>query len=243
MTSRTRGRLLICLILGLIVLPVEALILPVAMTPDPVEAAREFTAAMTPEEVSAAAAVIDAYPAAYRRAIMQELPVDARADVWRGRFQAYLSSHPDLTPSQASVVRDAMALVSPELFSTSVDASVRDRVGVVFRRAVTELGPRAANELFVTLGPTVLSRPNALPLAQRLADRVRSWRTASAQDTPDCTCNMTMDVCDLVPDPWLVCSEMYDCNIDTSWPMCGPFWSWACTGWCKMTRFPIEGMQ
>ena len=72
--------------LALVALPVEALILPVALTPEPAEAARAFTAAMSPDELAAAAAEIDAYPAVYRRAIMQELSDDARADVWRGRF-------------------------------------------------------------------------------------------------------------------------------------------------------------
>lgn len=240
MTTRTRGRLMVCLTLALVALPVEALILPVAMTPEPAEAAREFTAAMSPEELAAAAAEIDAYPAVYRRAIMQELSADARADVWRGRFQAYLDSHRDLTRSQAAVVREARDLVSPALFTTSPDAATRERVGRVFNRAMAELGPRASSELFVTLGPTVLERPSALPLTQRLADRVRAWRHASARQ-PDCTCSMDIDTCDmLMPDPWLVCSELYDCNIDTAWPMCGPFWSWACTGWCKLTRFSAE---
>lgn len=241
MSTRTRGRLMVCLTLALVALPVEALILPVALTPEPAEAAREFTAAMTPDELAAAAAVIDAYPAVYRRAIMQELSADARADVWRGRFDAYLESHRDLTRSQAAVVRDARDLVSPALFTTSPDAATRERVGLVFKRAMAELGPRAASELFVTLGPTALDRPSALPLTQRLADHVRAWRTASARRAPDCTCSMDIDTCDmLVPDPWLVCSELYDCNIDTTWPMCGPFWSWACTGWCKLTRFSSE---
>jgi hypothetical protein len=241
MTSRTRGRLMICLILGLVALPVEALILPVALTPDPAEAAREFTAAMSPDELNAAAAEIDAYPAVYRRAIMQELSAEARADVWRARFQAYLESHRDLTATQAAIVREARDLVSPALFTASLDPETRERVGTAFNRTVAELGPKAASELFVTLGPKVLERPSALPLTQRLADQVRSWRTASAQSAPDCNCNRSMDVCDLVPDPWLVCSEAFDCNIDTTWPMCGPFWSWACTGWCRMTRFPGEG--
>ena len=96
MTTRTRGRLMVCLTLALVALPVEALILPVAMTPEPAEAAREFTAAMSPVELAAAAAEIDAYPAVYRRAIMQELSADARADVWRGRFEAYLELAPRL---------------------------------------------------------------------------------------------------------------------------------------------------
>jgi hypothetical protein len=240
MTTRTRGRLMVCLTLALVALPVEALILPVAMTPEPAEAAREFTASMSPDELAAAAAAIDAYPAVYRRAIMQELSADARAEVWRGRFDAYLQSHPDLTRSQAAVVRDARDLVSPAMFQTSIAPETRERIASVFKRANAELGGRAASELFVTLGPSQLERPSALPLRQRLADRVRAWRAASAR-TPDCTCSMDIDTCDmLMPDPWLVCSELYDCNIDTSWPMCGPFWSWACTGWCKLTRFSPE---
>jgi hypothetical protein len=239
MTSRTRGRLMICLILALVALPVEALILPVAVTPDPTEAARAFTATMSADELSNAAAEIDAYPAVYRRAIMQQLSAEARASVWRNHIQAYLDSHRDLTASQAAVVRDARDLIAPALFTTSPDPAARERVGVVFNRAIAELGPRAANELFVTLGPTVLERPNALPLMQRLADRVRAWRTASATQ-PDCNCNMGWDTCDIAPDPWLVCSELYDCNIDVDWPMCGPLWSWACTGWCRLTRFSTE---
>ena len=239
MTSRTRGRLMICLIVALVALPVEALILPVAITPDPAAAAREFSAALSPDELATAAAEIDAYPPVYRRAIMQELSVEARADVWRASFDAYLASHPELTASQAAIVRDARDLVSPAIFTASLDAALRTRIGSVFARANSELGPHAAKELFVTLGPAVLARPSALPLTQRIADQVRAWRTASASQ-PDCNCSMSMDVCDLAPDPFLVCSELYDCNIDTSWPMCGPFWSWACTGWCKMTRFSAE---
>jgi hypothetical protein len=23
--------------------------------------------------------------------------------------------------------------------------------------------------------------------------------------------------------------------------MCGPLWAWACTGWCKVMRWPGEG--
>jgi hypothetical protein len=240
MTSRTRGRLMICLILALVVLPVEALILPVAVTPDPAEAARAFTAAMSPDELSAAAAEINAYPAVYRRAIMQELSAEERARVWRRHIQAYLDSHRDLTASQAAVVGEARDLISPAFFTGSPDPAGRERLGVVFNRAIAELGPRAANELFVTLGPTVLEQRNALPLMQRIADQVRSWRTASARNQPDCNCSMDWDTCDIAPDPWLVCSELYDCNIDVGWPMCGPLWSWACTGWCKLTRFTNE---
>jgi hypothetical protein len=105
---------------------------------------------------------------------------------------------------------------------------------------VALLGPDAAKELFVTLGPADPGADNALPIRQRLADSVRSWRVASARRT-DCNCNVEIDTCDIGQDPWLACSELYTCEFDLNWPMCGPLWSWACTGWCKITDWP--GME
>ena len=240
MTARTRGRLMMCLILGLITLPVEALILPIARTPDTNAAAKAYVADLSPADLNAAASDITAYPAPYRKAIMSELSPERRAEIWRAHLQAFLTSHRDLTQAQAAVVREAMAVVTPAALSPDVTAPIRERMAQVFNAAMTELGAQTAGELFVTLGPKAVTR-NALPLTQRLADQVRSWRTASAQEAPPCVCNMTWDTCDLVPDPWLVCTQIYDCIPDTTWPMCGPFFAWACDGWCRMTRTPGGG--
>jgi hypothetical protein len=136
------------------------------------------------------------------------------------------------------VVQDAMDLASPEVFDPPVRQEVKDQVAKLFTRANSVLGDKVASELFVSLGPGVAGRANVLPLAQRIADRIRSWRVASAS-VPDCNCNPDIDTCDLEPDPWLVCSELYTCNFDLEWPMCGPLWCWACTGWCKIVR--VEG--
>ena len=92
------------------------------------------------------------------------------------------------------------------------------------------LGKDAASELLVTLGPADPGALNALPLRQRLADSVRSWRVTSARRT-DCNCNIDIDTCDIGMEDWLQCSELFTCDFDLSWPMCGPLWSWACTGW------------
>lgn len=240
MTSSTRGRLMICLIVGLITLPVEALLLPIARTPDPAAAAVEWTQALSSQELQTAAQRIDAYPAQYRRAIMGELDGEARATVWRSHFQRYLDEHPSLTPEQRAVVQDAIALASANAFVPPVAPEVRERISSVFNRALVALGKDASNDLFVTLGPKQLRVASALPLTQRLADSVRSWRVASA-DAPDCNCNVDIDTCDFLdPDPWLRCSEQYTCNFDLDWPMCGPLWSWACTGWCKIVRWPSD---
>jgi len=239
MTNRTRRRLTFCLVLGLMTLPAEALLFPVALTPDPRVAAEHWAAALSPVALRTAGNRIDDYPAQYRRAILTELDPAGRSSVWRSQFARYLEAHPQLTAEQVAVVREAMDVASPEAFAPPVSADVKARVGKIFARATALLGKQDAAELFVTLGPKTPAHTNALPLAQRIGDQVRSWRTVSA-GTPDCNCNVEIDTCDLVPDPWLECSEIYTCNFDLTWPMCGPLWSWACTGWCKIIRWPGE---
>lgn len=242
MTNRTRRRLTFCLVLGLMTLPAEALLFPVAMTPDPRVAAERWASSLSPVALRAAGNRIEEYPALYRRAIMTELDPECRSSVWRAQFTKYLQAHPELTAEQVAVVNEAIDVASPAAFTPPVNAEVKARVGKVFARATKVLGQRVASELFVTLGPKTLQHANALPLTQRLGDELRSWRTVSA-GFPDCNCNIEIDTCDLVPDPWLECSELYTCNFDLSWPMCGPLWSWACTGWCKIIRWPTDGKE
>jgi hypothetical protein len=238
MTPRTRSRLLVCLILGLITLPAEALLLPIARTPDPRVAASAWAADLSSDDLQSAAAQIDAYPAVYRRAILREMTPYDRAETWRAHLRRFLASEQALTPDQVRVVQEAMDLLSEETFTPPLSQDHKERITAVFNDAVATLGPKIASELFVTLGPKEVRGRNALPVVQRLADRIRSWRVVSAE-LPDCNCNIDVDTCDISWDPWLACSELYSCNFDLNWPMCGPFWSWACTGWCKVIRWPF----
>jgi hypothetical protein len=241
MTASTRYRLTFCLIVGLLALPVEALLLPVARTPEPAAAAAEWTAGLDTSALRDAASNIDAYPAVYRRAIMSALTPEDRADAWRAYFTRELQSREGLTEAQRSVLRDAVGLASPDAFRAPMADGLKAEISSVFARAAEAFGKDAAAELFVTLGPKQLTRASALPLTQQLADRVRGWRAASArqeEDMTDCNCNPVIDTCDLTWDPWLECSELFTCEFDLVWPMCGPLWSWACTGWCRVIRWP-----
>ncbi len=240
MTPRTRSRLTLCLIVGLIALPAEALLLPVARTPDATAAATEWADDLTHAALVGASLEIDAYPPTYRRAIMNKLEPTERSSAWRAHFQRFLDRQAGLTAEQIAVVQDAIDLASPEVFDPPVRQEIKDQVMKVFNKATSLLGQKFANELFVSLGPKAAAGRSPLSLTQRMADRIRSWRVAAA-DFPDCNCNPEMDTCDLEPDPWLKCSELYTCNHDLSWPMCGPLWCWACTGWCKVSRWPSGG--
>jgi hypothetical protein len=238
MTTRTRRRLTLCLVLGLMTLPVEALLLPVALTPDPAEAAFEWAAERSPEELAAAVSEIESYPVPYRRALMSQLDPAARSSVWRTRFQAYLEAQPDLNITQRAILNEAIELASPEAFQPPLRPDLQQRIQQVFGEAQLHLEGAAAAELFVTLGPEDVREANALPIRQQLADRIRGWRSASAGSTP-CNCNEDIDTCTTWPEEeWLECSELFTCDMDLTWPMCGPLWSWACVGWCRVLIWP-----
>jgi hypothetical protein len=216
------------------------LLLPVARTPNPIAAAVEWTASLDSAALRQAAANIEAYPPVYRKAIMGALTPDDRSTAWRQFFQNYLDANSSLTADQIAVVREAMDVASPAAFGPGISAETKQRITEAFTRAEKVLGPNAAKELFVTLGPKQSLKANALPFRQQLADNMRSWRVVSAEESVGCNCNIEIDTCDLMPNPWLACSELYTCDFDQSWPMCGPLWSWACTGWCKVIRYPWE---
>ena len=241
MTPTTRRRLFVLLVIALLALPVEAVLLPVARTPEPAAAALEWVDRLDTADLGTAAANIQQYPVRYRRAIMTALTPTDRAGVWQQHFQAYLSRNPQLSPEGTAVIERAAKLVTSETFQLPVRPELQDQIDAMFADAIEALGEDAARELFVDLGPKEVRFVNALPLRQRMADSVRSWRVASARFT-DCNCSPDIDTCDIGPDPWLECSELYTCEFDTGWPMCGPFWAWACTGWCEINE-EMEGGQ
>ncbi len=238
MTPQSRRRLFVSLVLALLVLPVETLLVPVARTPDQRLAATQWAATLSAADAQQASDQIEDYPAVYRRALMGVLAPEYRSVVWRVHFRKFLGAHPELTPAQVAVVQDAINVANPVAFAPPVSDEVKEEIGRVFRAANSVLGPEAAADLFVNLGPKVPVR-NALPISRQIADSIRSWRIVNAE-YPDCNCNIDIDTCDLEPDPWLECSELYTCNFDLTWPMCGPLWSWACTGWCKIIRWPKD---
>jgi hypothetical protein len=236
MTASTRARVTVCLVLAGLTLPAEALLLPIARTPKPADAAMAWAQGRSAAQLQSAGLEIDAYPPVYRRAIMVAMDPADRSLVWRTHLRRFLRTHRELTNEQAAVIEQAIDLASSDAFAPPLSPDVKEQITRIYGEALTVLGPKVTDELFVSLGP---KKPvtNALPLSQRIADSIRNWSVLNAE-YPDCNCNIDIDTCDLEPNPWLQCSELYTCNFDLNWPMCGPFWSWACTGWCKVLRWP-----
>jgi hypothetical protein len=216
------------LVLALLVLPVESILVPVARTPDQRAAAAQWAATLSAADAQQASDQIEDYPAVYRRALMGVLGPDNRALVWRAHFRKYLRTHPDLTPAQVALIQDAIDVASPGARSRrrsptrSRSASARSSSR---RRRCS--GPRTRRISSSTSDRrTAQERAVGRPAGRRS----RAHVARRLGRVPDCNCNIDIDTCDLVPDPWLECSELYTCNFDLDWPMCGPLWSWACTG-------------
>src|SRR5262245_34454184 len=149
MTASTRNRLMLCAIVGLITIPAEAMLLPVARTPNASVAAVEWTAGLDEAELRDAASNIEAYPPMYRRAIMGALSPEDRSHAWREFFQEYIDAHPSLTTDQVALLREAIDIAQPEAFTLTMSPELKKHIGDVFERANKSLGTAAATELFV----------------------------------------------------------------------------------------------
>ena len=236
MSSRTRGRLTIGLILGLITLPAEALLLPVARTPDAAVAAMEWAADLSLKSCSrhrsrsmrirrctvarsCASSIRAIAPRPGVRMLRRYLDTRTRADARSGARGA---------GGDGSAVRGNVHAAgragSRGAHHGRVRQGRRRRSG---RRTARSCSSRSARRR--------CRGRNALPLMQRLAD-ASAPGASSPPNCPTATATSTSTRVTSAPDPWLQCSELYSCNFDLSWPMCGPFWAWACTGWCKIIR-------
>ena len=209
MTSRMRSRVKFCLILGLLTLPAEALLLPVARTPKADEAALEWAADLSPQQLRGAGDEIDAYPLVYRKALLTQMNADDRSDVWRKYLRRFLREHRDLTREQIVFVDEAIELLSSDAFEPPLAPDLKEQISKMFNEAIVLLGNQNAEELFVTLGPKKLQRASAVPLMQRLGDKIRGWGVVDAE-YPGCNCNIDIDTCDIWPeDDWLQLSLIH----------------------------------
>lgn len=235
MSPSTRHRLTLCLAIALVALPAEAILLPVANTPDVAEAAVDWAASRSNDELMGYAEEMAALPVVYRRAIMAQLDPVARADTWRRPFETLLATDPELSATQRFILEDAISVLTPAAFTLPLGPDLQARIQQVYGETQLFFGADVARALFVDLGPENV-QANALPFRQQLADKIRGWRAPMA-DQADCNCNPDIDTCTVWPEPeWLECSELFSCDFDVQWPMCGPLWSWACTGWCRVVE-------
>ena len=83
MTSKTRRRVFVCMVVAALTLPAESILLKALETPTVDGAAQAWVTSLPPDVLTGAAGSIQSFPFAYRRQIMTALSPWLRSRVWR----------------------------------------------------------------------------------------------------------------------------------------------------------------
>ena len=210
----------------LLTLPTETILLKALQTPNTKQAAQLWVQSLTPSQLSSAAGAIQAYPFAYRRAIMTALPPALRSNVWQNHIEIYLTANPNLDVATESALQSAIALLTPDLLSRSPTDAERAEIHAIAAQVTASLGTDTALNLLYRLGPADGTFPSAEPLTEKVADFLRRTFTLYA-DGGDCNCNTGWGC-----DGGNYCSSTLGCSPITSWPACGWLWEDPCDGGC-----------
>ena len=227
-TASTRKRVIVALVAVALTLPAELVLLQALSNPDSRLAIKSWVAGLDAAELDSAAAQIQSFPVAYRRAIAKALSADRKAGVLQRHIQKYIDGHPALDSSALVLLETARAFVRPTLFERPTAAD-RAAAQVIGEQAVTLLGREDAEYLFARLGPRDGQFASVEPVGMRLANWVRGVFVAMADDAVDCDCNI-----DFGCDTNETCKAGSGCVVDTDWPACGWFWLQDCDGLCRV---------
>lgn len=226
MTVKTRRRLLVCLVVVAVFVPVETILLRAITTPDSRQAAQEWAEGLDESAREAAAGAIQEYPFEYRKEIMRVIAPERRSSVWQDHLRTYLNAHPALDETAVIAIHSAMDALSPDAFANP-SAAARDGIVLVSEQIADLLGREEAEYLMYRLGPTDGTFASREPLVERLTNFVR--HTVLRAFAPDCTC-ATGWGCDGYSTH---CAEGTGCDVDETWPMCGWVWNEICDGLCR----------
>jgi hypothetical protein len=231
MTVRTKRRVLVCLVVLAVTLPVELVLLQALAAPSEKEAITQWVASLSPEDLETASQDIQFYPVRYRKGIMRALTPAQRSFVWRAHIVAYLLAHPELDEATQLTLGAAIVAASPDALSNPTTES-RERIRAVAEQLVVLIGRDQTNFLLYRLGPSDGMSASIEPLSHKVAGFVRGLATAFAEEG-GCDCSTEWG-CDI----GARCDGTLSCTVDNDWPACGWLWSDPCNGLC---RSGIEG--
>jgi hypothetical protein len=226
MTVRTKRRVLVCLVVLAVTLPVELVLLQALASPSAKEEIGGWVATLSAEELDQASQDIQQYPFRYRQEIMQALSPTQRSFVWRAHIEAYVVAHPELDEATRLTLGTAIIAASPEALSKPTTES-RERIDAVAEQLIALIGRDDADYLLYRLGPKDGTFASLQPLRHKVAGYIRRVAVALAFEE-GCDCN-TQWGCELGSK----CDGSLSCTVDEEWPACGWLWSDPCDGLCR----------
>jgi len=229
-TVQTRRRVLVAVVALALTLPTESILLKALTTPSLTAAAQQYVGALTPGQLFFAAGSVQAFPIAYRRAIMKALSPTMRSLVWRGHIANFLAANPNLDDSTVAALQSAMALASPTAFSAPPSDDDTAQIKAIADQVTATLGRDTALTLLYRLGPADGTFASIEPLSDKLANMIRDKFVTRADSSP-CDCNQGWG-CD--GNLLTMCAGGTSCSVQTDWPACGWLWRSPCDGSCQI---------
>lgn len=228
MTTRTRRRLFLALLVVALTLPAESILLQALVSSSSTQDAEKWVAALSESELVAAGDQLRGYSYVYRREILRKAKPDLRVRFWSQHIKDYVSGHPALDEEQRDALATALSVLTPDALADP-SPEKRESMRLAGERVSKALGADEAAYLLVWVGPKTTPFYGSLdPLANRLATFVRNTFAADAQSAPICDC-LPQWGCYAFSDR---CSNTEVCTEDGAWPMCGWYWSDSCTNLC-----------
>jgi len=231
-TTSTRRRLFLCVVVVAFAVPTE-LVMVKALTTDAQSASSEWAESLSAEALDRAAARIQDYSPQHRKDIMRRLAPATRAQVWVNHIATYRDARPELSTEQVDALNAAIEATTATLTLTEYEGRAQQAVinQVVAERVQELFGRDVADDLLHRLGSrTTRVLANAAPWHLALSDFVRE-RFVLRAEIKDCNCNMSYG-CDALSSTY--CTNTRACVLDEDWPACGWWWNQVCDGECKI---------
>lgn len=188
-------------------------------------------------------------PLESRRHLFAALPSSMKSALWAHHLLRAVTTHPEFTAEQQSVIYDGIRLLSPELYETH-SAAALDSVHDLTLRAQRLFSGDVALRLFVEIGSVIpvaaapeagvevnresTSRSRTEGEERALPKRDANAHRSIAPMAMDCGCSVWDDWCSKTHgfDSNWSC-ELANCNL--KYDGCGAFGAYSCNGICVYT--------
>jgi hypothetical protein len=227
-TTRTRRRIFVALIVVALTVPAETVLLKALSSSNDTQAAETWVAGLSQSELIEAGMQVRGFSYAYRREIMRQASPEQRVKFWSRHITDYVEARPELDREEREALAVALSVLSPEALS-SPSKEKQESMRLAAENVERVLGRDQAEYLLVSLGPRETRFLSSLdPLTLRLASFVRSNFIADARAEYTCDC---------LPEwgcggYYQSCSATATCDVDDYWPRCGWWWNENCTNLC-----------
>ncbi len=229
MTTRTRRRFIVALIVVVLAVPAETVLLK-ALSASDTQAAEAWVGELSESELTDVGMHVRGYSYAYRREIMRHASPEQRVKFWSRHITDYIEARPELDRGERDALAVALSVLTPDALSSPGKEKL-ESMRLAAENVERVLGRDQAEYLLVSLGPRETRFFASLdPLLLRLASAVRSNFTLNARADQNCDCLPAWG-CSGYGE---TCKQGESCNVDSVWPRCGWWWNEDCSDLCVL---------